>query len=156
MSITGCISKFVFDGEFRDKVKFLKKVSLFEGLTDRALGKLTGIMHSKKYSAGEAVFHEGQEGKLLYIVRSGEAEVTKGGSPIGRFGEGEFFGEMALLEELPRAATVTAVKDSELLLIYKVKFDELLENHPSAGVKVVKNLAAILSARVRQLQSGRQ
>jgi len=59
---------------------------------------------------------------------------------------------MAILEEIPRTATVTAVKDCELILMYKVKFDELLDNYPSAGVKVIKNLAAMLSSRIRQAQ----
>ena len=150
MSISGFFSRLMFDREFRDKIEFLKKVVLFEGVSDKALGKITGIMHEKKYPGGETVFNEGQEGKLLYIVKSGEVAIIKGDKTISRLGEGQFFGEMALLEEIPRTATVKAVKDSELILMYKVKFDELLADYPSAGVKVVRNLATMLSARVRQ------
>ena len=150
MSITDYISKLIFDGAFRSDIQFLKKVALFEGISDRALGKIVSITHSKKYPAGETVFSEGQEGKLLYIVKAGEVAVVKGEKTISTLVAGDFFGEMALLEEIPRTATVVVSKDSELLLIYKVKFDELLENYPSAGVKVIRNLAAMLSARVRR------
>jgi CRP-like cAMP-binding protein len=153
MSIGEHFVKLIFDKDFKSQINFLKKVTLFEGVSDRALGKITGIMHSKKYPAGETVFSEGQEGKLLYIIKAGEIAIVKGNKTISTLGAGEFFGEMALLEEIPRTAAAVAAKDSELILVYKVKFDELLESYPAAGVKVVKNIAAMLSSRIRQMQN---
>ncbi len=150
MSVREWITGIFVDRYIKGEIKFLEKISLFYGLSSKALMNVLNIVHYKKYFAGETVFSEGQEGKVLYIIKTGEIAVSKGNKIICKLFRGDFFGEMALLEEIPRTATVTVPKDAELLLVYKVKFDELLENNPKIGIKLVHNLAKILSSRVRQ------
>ena len=148
------LSSFMLDRVFKEEVEFLRGVSLFEGVPANSLGVFLSIAHRKAYSDGETIFEEGQIGRVFYIVRRGEVGITIQGKRISSMGAGEFFGEMALLEELPRTATVTCEKDCELLLMYKIRFDSLLEKNPSAGVRLVRNLAAILSSRLRQQNCG--
>ncbi|MBN1822843.1 MAG: cyclic nucleotide-binding domain-containing protein [Endomicrobiales bacterium] len=152
MDLRDLFTKIFFDREYKEKITFFRTVSLFSGLSDRALGNVLGIVHSKIYPAGETVFKAGQEGKALYIVKTGEVKVSRDGKEVCRLGSGEFFGEMALLEEIPRTATVVTSKESQLLLIYKVRFDELAEDTPRTGVMLLRNLASILSARIRDLK----
>ncbi|MFH1258291.1 MAG: cyclic nucleotide-binding domain-containing protein [Elusimicrobiota bacterium] len=150
MSIREWISGIFIDRYIKGETKFLEKISLFYGLSPKALMRVLNIVHYKKYFVGETVFSEGQEGKVLYIIKTGEVTVSKKNKIICKLYPGDFFGEMALLEEIPRSATVKVSKDSELLLVYKVKFDELLEDNAKIGIKLVYNLAKILSFRIRQ------
>lgn len=140
----------IFDRSFKEKVNFLKQVSLFSDLSARALGKVVSIMHVKHYAKNDIVFNEGQEGKVFYIVKSGEVAVTKGNRVVFKLGPGSFFGEMALLEEMPRTATIVAGMPTELYLIYKIKFDEMIDYNPGVGVRIVRALASILSERLRE------
>lgn len=150
MSIRDWIANTFFNTHLKEGIKFLKKISLFSDLSAKDLRVVLGIVHYKKYFTGETVFSEGQEGKVLYIIKSGEVSVAKENKLICKLYPGDFFGEMSLLEEIPRSATVTVSKDSELLLVYRVKFEELIENNPRIGIRLIRNLAKILSARIRQ------
>lgn len=138
------------DKEFNQKIAFFKQVALFNGLNDRTLGQVMNIVYQKKYSADEIVFSEGDIGKALFIVKSGEVAISKSEKILARLHTGNFFGEMALLEETVRSATAKTTKESEICMIYKVKFDGLIEDNPRAGVKIIRNLAKILSSRLRQ------
>jgi CRP/FNR family transcriptional regulator, cyclic AMP receptor protein len=144
------LRKVILDPEFKANIEFLRKVPLFADLSDRALGQVLTICYEKSYGTGEIVFDEGAPGKALYIIKSGEVVVTKQERTIAHLHTGDFFGEMALLEECPRSATVTVTTETVLLFIYKVKFDGLLEERPSVGLKVVRNLATMLSSRLRK------
>ncbi len=137
------------DEELKEKLEFLKKVPLFSDLGRGALADVYSISYEKHYSAGEVIFEENQPARALYIVKSGRVKITKREKDIAVLNEGNFFGEMSLLEEIARTAQATSVTDSKLLLIYKVKFDGLIEDNPSVGVKVIRNLAKILSSRLR-------
>lgn len=159
MQLKSMVHSFFMDQEFAEKVKFLSQIPIFQGLHKLAIGKLLGITFAKKYLADEVVFQEGETGRALFIVESGEVAVIKsmthspeqpGEKVIARFGPGGFFGEMALLEELPRSATVKTTKESVLRFVYKVKFDAFVEKDPGIGVKILHNLAKVLSSRLRE------
>ncbi len=151
MILRELLANLIFDRTFKEKVDFLRKVPLFSGFSSRSLGKVASIMHEKQYFANDIVFNEGQEGKVFYIVKSGEVTVTRSSTVLCRLGPGSYFGEMALLEELPRTATVTAAAPSVLYLVYKIKFDELVDYNPAIGVRIMRELASILSERLRQI-----
>ncbi|OGS20000.1 MAG: hypothetical protein A2252_01765 [Elusimicrobia bacterium RIFOXYA2_FULL_39_19] len=155
MAIKPTLKNLFFDKEFEEKVKFLQNIPIFEGLNKGALGKITGIIYSKKYAADEIIFEEGKVGKALFIVSSGEVAIHKATGEndskiLAKLGPGSFFGEMALLEELPRSATAKTTQETTLFLIYKVKFDWFMERDPRVGLKVIFNLAKVLSARLRE------
>ena len=149
MSLLDILSKVFMDKEFRENVNFFSAVTLFKELSAKSLGKIVSIAHKKTYFAGETVFEQGQVGRVLYIVKSGEVFVTMNGQKISSCGVGEYFGEVSLLEELPRTATVVCDTDTELYLIYKVKYDSFVEQYPKAGMILFKNLALSISAMLR-------
>ena len=159
MQVMALIHKIFMDPDFETRVKFLSEIPVFQGLHKHALGKLLGIMYAKTYLPDEVVFEEYEAGRALFIIESGEVAIIKSitHSPghtedkiLARLGPGSFFGEMALLEELPRSATVKTTKDSVLHFVYKVKFDSFVEKHPGIGVKILHNLAKVLSSRLRE------
>ncbi|MEW6041796.1 MAG: cyclic nucleotide-binding domain-containing protein, partial [Elusimicrobiota bacterium] len=86
----------------------------------------------------------------IFIIKSGEVALFKSNKPLARLKEGDFFGEMALLEEVPRTATATAVTVAEIGFMYKAAFDTLIENDPRLGLKVIYNLAKMVSGRLRE------
>jgi CRP/FNR family transcriptional regulator, cyclic AMP receptor protein len=149
MKIKSIFKRLVIDDEFKQKLTFLKGVSIFSDLNTRSLAEVYSIAYEKTYAKGEAVFEEGDVARALYIVKSGKISILKKEKVLANLEPGEFFGEMALLEEIPRTAKAVAVENSTLLLIYKVKFDGLLDDNPSVGVRVIRSLARILSSRLR-------
>lgn len=143
------------DKDFAARREFLRGLPLCEGLRERELGYLLQSFHKRVYSEGEALFLEGDIGRALFIVETGKVEVAKrgpDGSPqrLAVLGPGSLFGEMALLEQLPRSASATAAERSELLLLYRSKLDDILHYHPRIGVAVMRHLARLLSARLRR------
>ncbi|MBU0951476.1 MAG: cyclic nucleotide-binding domain-containing protein [Elusimicrobia bacterium] len=155
MALKPTLRNLFMDKEFTEKVNFLKNIPIFEGLSNSALGKITGIIYSKKYPADELIFEEGKVGKALFIIYDGEVAITKASNGaeakvIATHQKGAFFGEMALLEELPRSATTKTTKETTLFLIYKVKFDWFIEKDPRVGLKIIHNIAKVLSARLRE------
>jgi CRP-like cAMP-binding protein len=140
------------------KRAFLKSLDLFRNLGFVELGHLVQNMHARTYHEGEVLFLEGDIGRALFILESGGVELTKTG-PDGRpqkiydIKPGEFFGEMALLEQLPRTATATAVERSQVFLLYRSKLESILNYHPRIGVQIMTHLAQLLSSRLRRASS---
>ncbi len=140
------------------KRAFLKSLDLFRDLGFVELGYLVENMHSRTYHEGEVLFMEGDIGRALFILESGQVELTKTG-PDGKsqkiytIQSGEFFGEMALLEQLPRTATATALEKSQIFLLYRSKLESILNYHPRIGVQIMTHLAQLLSARLRRISS---
>ncbi len=135
---------------------FLKKVSIFSELTDEELNDLMDLFVEVKLKKGEVLFKEGDEGRALYVVRDGEMLVSKNIKDIkdkvlAMLGPGSVLGEMALLEEQKRSATAVANQDSTLLEITRSDFNSLIEINPSAGFKIMLNIARLLSNRLRRM-----
>jgi len=114
----------------------LKKIPLFAGLSEEDFNRLCEMSAEVKLPAGELLFEEGAPGSKAFVVESGQLEVLKGS--LGRNvllavrGPGEIIGEVALLDEAPRMASVKARTDSLLLAIEKDSLDELLRTSPTA------------------------
>lgn len=148
------IKRWFIDPQFSRKKEFLRSLDIFKDLRDRELGYLVQSLHSRTYRPGEIVFQEGDIGRALFVLESGGVELTvpSGGESrvLYRVKPGEFFGEMALLESLPRTATATATEKSHLHLLYKSKLDALLSGEPRIGVTIMSHLARLLSSRLRR------
>ena len=145
---------FFKDPEFERKRAFLRGVILFKDIPHREMGRLTEALFEKTYQEGQVLFEEGDIGRALFIVETGSVELAKRGrdgqdQQLAVAQPGDFFGEMALLEEQPRSATARALEESKVSLLYKTKFDALLLARPRAAVPVLRRLAQLLSARVR-------
>ena len=117
------------------------KCELFDGLTEESLKKIWEKGVYKGFKHGEVIVREGEEGEEFFVIIKGKVEVSSGGSVIAVLDEGEFFGEMALLEDMKRSATVKAIEDTELFVLNRSGFEELLKANPKAGLKILKTLS---------------
>ena len=133
----------------------LARVDLFSSQDKRELKVLSGSCQERKYSAGSTLIKQGDSGAGLYVIIHGLVKITLENNPdrvetdLGTFGSGSVLGEMALLDDLPRSATVTAVEDTTALLLPVWEFRTAVRNHPEIALK----LLAILSKRLRKLES---
>jgi CRP-like cAMP-binding protein len=155
MSAFKSLRRWFVDPQFTKKKQFLSSLALFSDLTGGEMGELVHSLHARTYRAGEVIFVEGDIGRALFILESGAVELTRrdaNGAPVRLYTlkPGEFFGEMALLESLPRSATATATEASRLHLLYRTKLDALLHSQPRIGVTILGHLARLLSARLRR------
>ena len=115
-------------------------IPLLAGLDGRVRKRLVAVGKQRKYDADEAIVEEDQVGTALYIILSGSVRVERGGAEIGRLGSGDFFGELALIEQHPRSATVIANEVTECLLFPAWEFTALLSEHPEIAVPIMKAL----------------
>ena len=125
----------------------LASVPLLAGLTDRVRRRLAEVGKRRTYAADETIVKENSAGTALYIVLSGRARVERGGETIGQVAGGEFFGELALIEEHPRTASVIASEETDCLLLPAWEFTALLEEHPEMAVPIMKTLISRLHSR---------
>jgi CRP/FNR family transcriptional regulator, cyclic AMP receptor protein len=134
----------------------LQKVPIFAGLNEAALNLLWDRAKEIKASAGEVVVREGETGNRLFLVGEGQVRVCKNfGKPdeveLAILGPSNFFGEMCILETLPRSATVQAVTDTTLYSLTSLAFYHLYEAVPSQHSILVLNIARDVSRRLRHL-----
>jgi CRP/FNR family transcriptional regulator len=127
-------------------------VRLFQGLGDQDIQRLRGICAEKRLPAGAVVFAESDLGKAMFVVIEGEVRIVAdadGGQVLATVGAGEVFGELALVDGLPRSAGARCAQDSTLLVIQASDFHQLADRHPAIGKAVLLNLCRTLSARLR-------
>jgi len=138
----------------------LRGLALFEGLSDAQLGAVAAGVRRREASAGTAILREGERGDSLFILAGGSVDTTKrlgllSGEAAARqkvlvrLTAPQFFGEMGLLEDAERSATVTAATDCVLYELTRSDFARLAEADLALGYRVVRNIAAALSARLR-------
>ena len=135
-----------------EKRRLLRASSLFQELTEVELDELVPLTHVTSINAREELFHQGDPGSQLYVVVRGRLKVlatSAQGDEIvfNILGPGEVIGELAVLNQAERTATVKAIDVSELISLHQRDLFKFLRNHPHAGIK----LAGILAARVTSL-----
>lgn len=133
-------------------LNLLINVPVFSGISPEIFYKMEKSIREKGYSKGETIFKEGDSGDAFYIIKSGAIEILKG-DPSGNKqvrlavrGEGDFFGEMSLLEDSPRFAYARAVRDSVVLEISRADFKNLISKNPAMAMEVM----GVLSSRIRE------
>lgn len=123
--------RILMDGAYQRRQmyeKFLMTVPLLKDLTDYERSKIADALHTLKVSPGHTIIQEGDIGDHFYFLETGEAEVFKRGSsaPIHKYKQGDYFGELALMDNKPRAASVISKTDVKLALLSKEGFQRLL------------------------------
>jgi CRP-like cAMP-binding protein len=128
-----------------EKVDVIKRVPLFAGCSKRELEQIAQIADEIDLAEGKEMTREGSRGREFFVLLEGEADVTKGGSSINKLGPGDFFGEIALISDSPRTATVTATSPVRALVITDRSFRRLLDEQPEIQRKVLLALAERLA-----------
>jgi CRP-like cAMP-binding protein len=123
------------------KVEALRAAPLFAGLSDKEFSELAMRTEDLDFPAGKVLCHEGEIGSDFFVIMDGEAEVTRGDAVLAKYGGGDFFGEISLVEDIPRNATVTAVTPIRCFVLSRGRFLHVLDDHPEVERKVMRALA---------------
>jgi len=131
----------------------LGRVKLFAGLKPRELKIVSSLLHEREYLKDEVIFDEGEEGQAIYVVLAGKVLICRQGEPvagrIAELGEGEFFGDLALLDDAPRVAQARAAEKCRLAVLFRADFMGLLETHAVVASKISLQLARDIGRRLR-------
>ena len=134
-----------------DRASFLEKVPLFASLkpTDRA--DLASLTQVHKYQKGDTIFYQEDPGSTFYIITSGQVKITVNSSEGGEailaiLTDGDFFGELSLLDQQPRSANVVAMLDTETIVLHRSDFLNFLNTHHELAIEML----AALSRRLRE------
>ena len=128
------------------KIKLLSEISLFSACTPKELREVARLATQVSALEGEVLAKEGTRGREFFVIAEGKAKVTLDGSEIAVLGPGDFFGEMALLDQGPRAASVVAATQMKLYVIGATDFSELIERIPFVARRILRGLSQRLRA----------
>src|SRR6266516_3162542 len=134
------------DNEF----SYLKHVYLFSSLSDYEIRDLISVAKKRTFRSGEVIFHRDDPGQVLYIIREGKVKICLI-SPDGQeislvvFGKGEYFGDLALLDGLPRSADAIALEKVECYTLQRSDFQKAIMKNPKIAIQVLE----VLSKRIR-------
>ena len=123
------------------KVEALKRAPLFEGLSRKQLTELAKLTEDVDLKAGKVLCREGERGQEFFVIMEGEVEVTRNRKLLTTRGTGEFLGEIALVADVPRTATLTAKTPIRFFLLTRQHFLRLLDEQPGIERKVLRALA---------------
>jgi CRP-like cAMP-binding protein len=137
-----------------EKIEILKQMVLFHNLDSLELIQLSKFVDHKFYNEGDLVIAEGEMGDSLFVVKKGQFKAfalrEEVEQHIATFNVGDSFGELALLDKQPRSASVMALTDGELLEFTKENFDKVLSYSEKIKIKVLENIVADLSQKLRR------
>jgi CRP-like cAMP-binding protein len=135
-------------------ITFLLETPMFMSLTPMELSEIIHIVKTEKYQAGDIIFKEGDPGDAWYVVYRGAVDVLKedegGSKKINHLGPKSCFGEMSVLDGLPRSATISAAEDTEVFKIPRKEFAELLDDKHLVAYKLIQHMAILLAERQRK------
>jgi CRP/FNR family transcriptional regulator, cyclic AMP receptor protein len=127
------------------KVQSLKRVPLFDGLSRKELTQLARVSEDLEVEPGKVLCKEGDTGQEFFVIVDGKVKVTRKGRRVATRGDGEFVGEIALLEDVPRTATVTAETPVRLFVLTRRDFRHLLDENRGVERKVLRAVARRLA-----------
>jgi CRP-like cAMP-binding protein len=121
--------------------EFLAKVGLFASLSDEEIGRLAGGLKESAFPAGREILTEGKGGFAFYVIADGTVEYSIDGERVGSGGAGDYFGEVALIDDTPRAATVTASTEVTVYGMTLWEFRALIEENPDLAAELRRVMA---------------
>ena len=135
-----------------EKIMLLKGIELFESLSVGELAAIASVVEEIDYPVSEIIIKEGSAGDTLYLMIEGEVSVIKdlgetNEVEIDRMTDGEYFGEMALFEDMVRSVSIRTEKPSAFMVLYKQEFKEIVREYPQIALEICK----VLSGRILKL-----
>jgi CRP/FNR family cyclic AMP-dependent transcriptional regulator len=142
-----------------DQITFLKQTVLFSSIPDFDLRQISQDIVERYFEAGEIIFHEGDAGQLLYLVKSGSVRIFVNGLDgsetsvilVGRVGQ--MFGELAVIDGLPRSATAVAMIPTTLCTLNRETFRDHMRRYPQFGLNFMNELSTRVRYNTRQMDS---
>ena len=133
----------------------IKDSTMLKGLSDQDLNRLAGFCEMREMAEGTTVFIENMPGESLFLIKKGTIRISR------MFAEGDemtlivlgpedIFGEMAVIDSLPRAATARVAENAELISLNKSSLEQLCDDDATLGLKLVNNIIKVFSKRVRE------
>jgi len=140
--------------DVKSELKFLSSVPIFDTLSQRQLQNIRNLIHIRNFDENEIVFRQDDPGVGLYIVRDGQVDVYTEYPDLTRLkiasmNKGDFFGEISLLNDSARSATVIAAKKSILFGLFRPDLMSLMDNDPKLGLRLIYRIAQIIAERLR-------
>ena len=134
--------------------KLLSGVPIFSQLSSRELRQVSSIVHQRQYVSGELVFTQGDPGLGMYVIEHGKVEIIfrdDAGTEkkLAVLADGDFFGELSLLDESPRSATALAKTESKIIGFFRPDLIDLLSRSPKLGTKILFKLGEVIGTRLR-------
>jgi CRP-like cAMP-binding protein len=123
------------------KSELLRRAPLFANCSKRDLATIGGIADEIDLEEGKELMRQGASGREFFVIIEGKADVIKGGRKVNTLGDGDFFGEIALVHHAPRTATVKAASPLRVLVITERDFQRLLKEQPEIQRKVMVAMA---------------
>jgi len=145
--------EYIFDTPDVRKLKGeLKDSILFQGLSQKELDRVLSYAQLRSFKKGDHVFFEGDPGSAIYIILKGNIDIVKQNATkrvvLTQLSKGMFFGELALVHEIPRTATACVEEESLLLCLFKHDLDQIVKHYPRLANKVFVILSKILAQRL--------
>ena len=132
----------------------LPKTYLTEGMSEEEIGLLQEIAELRSYGPGDKIIRHRDTDSDLMVMLTGRAQIVSHiGDPLAEIGEGQVFGEIALIDHRPRSANVVAISDADVIVILGVPLQALIEAHPALGCKLMTNLSRVMCERLRKVNS---
>lgn len=140
------------------KIELLQSVPLFGDLSELSLTKIADQMILRSYSKGQMILMEESSGETFFVLGKGAVKVTRMSDDgreviLAMLGEGDFFGEMSLLDGEGRSANIVAIEDTEALTIKRSEFLSILENYPKIAINLLEELTQRLRRSDQQIES---
>jgi CRP/FNR family cyclic AMP-dependent transcriptional regulator len=138
-----------------DDFSIIKNSAMLQGLSEGELGALASFCEVREMAEGTTVFIENMPGESLFLVRKGTIRISKmfaegDEKTLVVLGPEDIFGEMAIVDGLPRSATARVAEDAELISLKKNDFEQLCQKNAALALKLLGNVVKVFSRRVRE------
>jgi CRP-like cAMP-binding protein len=124
------------------KASALASLPLFEGISAESMSRLAAVAGEQEFAPGQFIVRQGQVGTGLYLIADGSVRVVRGADELATLGPGEFFGELSVIDQQPRNASVQAAEQTTVLAIASWDLLALLESDPALSLNLIRGLVA--------------